>query len=90
MCLTSPGHKKCIIATQRPHDTPSTLDENDLNIPVRINNLARQTRRIAKITLRNNQPFFEEYVLKVMEKEGYCKIDDDDREVIFLKLPYKH
>ena len=63
-----------------------TLDQEDLGIPVRINNLARKTRAIAKITERNNQPYFENYILKVLEKEGYCKIDKEAREVTFTKL----
>ena len=63
-----------------------TLDQEDLGIPVRIKNLARKTRQIAKITKRNNQPFFENYILQALEKEGYCKIDKEAREVIFTKL----
>jgi hypothetical protein len=64
----------------------STIDEDDLNKPININSLARKTRRIAYITPRNNQPHFEEYILKPLEKEGYCEINAEKREVIFLKL----
>lgn len=64
----------------------TTLDEDDLNQPININSLARKTRRIAHITPRNNQPHFEEYILKGLEKEGYCEINEQKREVIFLKL----
>jgi hypothetical protein len=64
-----------------------TLDEEDINIPIRINNLARKTREIAKITERNNQPFFENYILKPLEKDGVCTIDKDTREVTFIMVP---
>ena len=64
-----------------------TLDDEDLNIPIRINNLARKTRQVAKITERNNQPFFENYILKSFEKDGICTIDNETREVTFIKLP---
>ncbi len=63
------------------------LDEEDLNIPIRINNLARKTREIAKITERNNQPFFENYILQPLEKDGVCKIDKEAREVTFMEIP---
>ena len=65
------------------------LDQEDLGIPVRINNLARKTRIIAKITERNNQPYFESYILQALEKEGYCKIDKDAREVTFIEKKKK-
>jgi hypothetical protein len=63
------------------------LDEEDLNVPVRINNLARKTRSVAKITDRANQPYFENYVLKPLEDEGICNINEKNREVTFLVLP---
>ena len=66
-----------------------TLDQEDLGIPVRINNLARKTRGIARITERNKHPYFENYILQALEKEGYCKIDKEAREVTFIELPTK-
>lgn len=63
------------------------LDEDDLNIPLPINNLARETRKVAQITKRANQPYFEKYILRPFEAEGICKIDNDKREVTFIKLP---
>jgi hypothetical protein len=62
------------------------LDEEDLNIPIKIASLARKTRQIAHITKRGNQPFFERHILEPWEKEGFCKIFGDKREVVFLKL----
>ena len=64
----------------------ATLDAEDLNTPIDIGSLARKSRGVAKITPRNNQPFFEEYILKPMESEGFCKIDREKREVTFLKI----
>ena len=63
-----------------------TLDEEDLNVPIKIGSLARKTRAIARITPRSNQPYLEEYVLKPLESKGFCKIDAEKREVTFLKL----
>lgn len=65
----------------------NTLDREDLHVPVNIGTLARRTRRWAHITPRNNQPYFEQYILKELEDQGYCKIKPEKREVIFLKLP---
>lgn len=67
-----------------------TVDEEDLGIPVKINSLARQTRKIAKITKRGNQPFFESYILESLAKDGVCEINNDDREVTFLRLPRQY
>ena len=64
----------------------STLDEKDLNIRVSIGSLARKTRQIAHITKRGNQPYFQQYILEPLEKEDYCKINRERREVVFLKL----
>jgi len=63
-----------------------TLDEEDLNIPLNIGSLARKSRAVARITPRNNQPFFEEYILKPLESKGFCKIDSEKRKVTFLKI----
>jgi hypothetical protein len=65
------------------------LDEDDLNIPLPINNLARETRKVGKITKRANQPYLEKYILRRFEEDGICNIDNDEREVTFIKLPNK-
>ena len=65
----------------------SKLDREDLHVPVNIGTLARRTRRWGHITPRNNQPYFEQFILKQLEDEGYCEINPERREVIFLKLP---
>jgi hypothetical protein len=49
--------------------------------------LARKTRIIAKITERNNQPYFENCILQALEKKEYYKIDKEKKEVTFIKLP---
>jgi hypothetical protein len=68
----------------------NTIDQEDLGIPVRVNNLARKTRKVAIITERNNQPYFENYVLQALEKEGICKINKLAKEVTFVKIPEKN
>lgn len=65
----------------------NTLDSDDLNVPINIGTLARYTRKWGKITPRNNQPYFEQRILKKLEAQGYCKINPEDREVTFIKLP---
>ena len=64
----------------------ATIDKEDLHIPIRIGSLARKTRKVAHITERGNQPFFQQFILSEFEKEGYCEINTEKKEVIFLKL----
>jgi hypothetical protein len=64
----------------------ATIDKEDLNIPIKIGSLARKTRKIDLITERGNQPFFQQFILSELEKEGYCKINPEKKEVTFLKL----
>lgn len=62
-----------------------TVDEEYLNIATSVNCLARSSRKIAHITPKGNQPHLEKLILRELEKEGYCKINDERREITFLK-----
>jgi len=63
-----------------------TLDKVDLNVPINIGSLARKTREVAHITKRGNQPYFERLILNRLEKDGYCKINREKREITFIKI----
>jgi hypothetical protein len=39
----------------------------------------------AKVKIFGNQPFFQQLILSELEKEGYCEINPEKKEVTFIK-----
>ena len=77
--------RKKFISTLKKLINP--LDREELYIPLNIGELSRLTRYWEHITDRDNQPYFEQDILKPLEDEGCCVINHAKRVVIFLKLP---